>query len=162
MFEICSTSLVALIQNFPLFCNFPLRFCNFPMSMSTNDVEQISNNRVINQESHVYFVKFGINLHRSFFKNFKSPSLCSGRFPKFQKTNFVNLSQISLITMWLHICLSDWCVCMFNETLPNSKCRCVSPKRLKMFYFLITTKHLEDIILYLYSLLRIGINHFRK
>ena len=98
LFEICSTSLVALIRNFPLFCNFPLRFCNFPMSMSTNDVEQISNNRVINQESHVYFVKFGINLPRSFFK---SPSLCSGRFQKFQKTNSVNLSQISLITMWL-------------------------------------------------------------
>ena len=33
--------------------------------MSTNDVEQISNNRVIHQESHVYFVKFGINLPRS-------------------------------------------------------------------------------------------------
>ena len=64
LFEICSTSLVALIRNLPLFCNFPLRFCNFPMSMSTNDVEQISNNRVINQESHVYFVKFGINLLR--------------------------------------------------------------------------------------------------
>ena len=93
MFEICSTSLVALIRNLPLFCNFPLRFCNFPMS--TNDVEQISNNRVINQESHVYFVKFGINLPRSFFKIFKSPSLCSGRFQKFQKTNSVNLSQIS-------------------------------------------------------------------
>ena len=41
LFEICSTSLV-------LIRNFPLRFCNFPMSMSTNDVEQISNNRVIN------------------------------------------------------------------------------------------------------------------
>ena len=95
LFEICSTSLVVLIRN------FPLRFCNFPMSMSTNDVEQISNSRVINQESHVYFVKFGINLPRSFLKFFKSPSLCSGRFQKFQKTNSVNLSQISLITMWL-------------------------------------------------------------
>ena len=99
LFEICSTSLVALIRNFPLFCNFPLRFCNFPMSMSTNDVEQISNNRVINQESHVYFVKFGINLTRSFFLIFKSPPLCPGRFQKFQKTNSVNLSKISLITM---------------------------------------------------------------
>ena len=92
LFEICSTSLVALIRNFPL-------FCNFPMSMSTNDVEQISNNRVINQESHVYFVKFGINLPHTFFKIFKSPLLCSGRFQTFQKTNSVNLSQISLITM---------------------------------------------------------------
>ena len=39
------------------------------MSMSTNDVEQISNNRVINQESHVYFVKFGINLPLKILKN---------------------------------------------------------------------------------------------
>ena len=70
LFEICSTSLVALIRNFPLFCNFPRRFCNFPMSMSTNDVEQISNNRVINQESHVYFVKFGIKFTSFVFLNF--------------------------------------------------------------------------------------------
>ena len=96
LFEICSTSLVVLIRNFPL-------FCNFPMSMSTKDgdVEQISSNRVINQESHVYFVKFGMNLPRSFLKIFKSPQLCSGRFQKFQKTNSVHLSQISQITMWL-------------------------------------------------------------
>ena len=45
------------------------------MSMSTNDVEQISNNHVVNQESHVYFVKFGINLPRSFFK-IKKNELC--------------------------------------------------------------------------------------
>ena len=55
------------------------------MSMSTNDVEQISNSRVINQESHVYFVKFGINLPRSFLKILNLPRFAQGDFKYFKK-----------------------------------------------------------------------------
>ena len=55
------------------------------MLMSTNDVEQISNNRVINQESHVYFVKFGINLPHSFLKFLNLPRFARGDLKNFKK-----------------------------------------------------------------------------
>ena len=44
------------------------------------------------------FVKFGENLPRSFFEILKSPSFHSGDF---EKVNSVDLSQISLLNMWL-------------------------------------------------------------
>ena len=63
---------------------------------------------VINQESHVYFREIWDKLTSFIFWNFEISLVSLGRFQNFQKMNSVNLSQISLINMWLLVQINDW------------------------------------------------------
>ena len=61
---------------------------------------------VINQESHVYSWNLG-KIYLVRFLKFWISLVSLGRFQNFEKVNSVNVSQISLLNMWLLLQISD-------------------------------------------------------
>ena len=118
--ELCLLNLLILIDCF--LCN------SYPCVL----FESLSH--VINQESHVYSWNLG-----------KIYLVSLGRFQNFKKVNSVNLSQISLLNMWL---LVQIC-CIFSEHLflrtPLDRCFCIGNKYLKIISFLYLSYNLKII-----------------